>query len=159
MSAAEFRIRLLSSRKHDMRRVLRPLVLRHRESQRGQVNTGKECLTLAEDNWCKCKVEGIDQPSLQILPHGGDTASDFDVLVTRCLLREPQRIFDSAADKLEGRPAFHHERLMLVVCQNEGWRMVWRIDTHHPFHELSCRGPRTGPNMLRPRMNAPKFLH
>ena len=65
-----------------MRCVLRGLVLRHRKSQRGQVYTGKECLTLAEGNWCKCKVEGIDQPSLQILPHGGDTASDFDVLVT-----------------------------------------------------------------------------
>lgn len=33
-----------------MRRVLRSLVLRHRKSKRGQVNTGKECLTLTEGN-------------------------------------------------------------------------------------------------------------
>jgi len=43
-------IRLLSSREDNMRRVLRGLVLRHRKSQRGQVNTGKECLTLTEGN-------------------------------------------------------------------------------------------------------------
>ena len=65
----------------------------------GRSKTGKQCLTLAEGNRCKCKLEGIDQPSLQILPHGGNTASDLDVLVTRCLFREPQRLFDSAADK------------------------------------------------------------
>ena len=35
------RIRPLSSREHNMRRVLRGLVLRHRKSQRGQVKTGK----------------------------------------------------------------------------------------------------------------------
>ena len=61
-----------------MRRVLRGLVLGHRKSQRGEVNTIKECLTLTEGDGCKCKVEGIDEPSLQILPHGRNTASDFD---------------------------------------------------------------------------------
>ena len=74
-----------------MRRVLRGLVLRHRKSQRGQVKAGKQRLTLTEGNRRKCKVEGIDQPSLQILPHGGNTASDLDILVTRCLFRELQR--------------------------------------------------------------------
>src|SRR6202166_3693808 len=108
-----------------MRRVLRGLVFRHRKSQRGQVKTGKQCLTLTEDNRCKGKVERINQPSLQILPHGGNTASDLDVLVTRRLFREPQRLFDSAGDKVEGRPAFHHEWLTLVMRQNESRRMVW----------------------------------
>src|SRR5580704_1538509 len=112
-----------------MRRVFRGLVLRHRKSQRGQVNTGKQNFTSTEGNGRKCKVERIDQPSLQILPPGGDTASDLDVRVTRCLFREPQRLFDSAADKVEGCPAFHHERLTLVVRQNESRRMVWRIGT------------------------------
>src|SRR6267154_4785255 len=84
---------------------------------------------LTEGNRCECKVEGIDQPSLQILPHGGNTASDLDILVTRCLFREPQRLFDSAADKVEGRPAFHQKGLTLVVRQNEGRRMIWRIGT------------------------------
>src|SRR5690349_1075357 len=74
-------------------------------------------------------MEGIDQPSLQILPHGGNTASDLDVLVTSRLFREPQRFFDSAGGKVEGRPAFHHERLALVVRQNESGCMVWRIST------------------------------
>src|ERR1700723_3200056 len=100
-----------------MRRVFRGLVLGHGKSQRGQVNAAKKCLTLTEGKRCKCKLEGIDQPSLQILPHGGDTASNLDVLVTRCLFCEPQRLFDSAADKVEGRPAFHYEGFTLVVRQ------------------------------------------
>jgi hypothetical protein len=54
------RIRPLSSREHNMRRVLRGLVLRHRKSQRGQVKTGKQCLTLTEGSGCKSNVEGID---------------------------------------------------------------------------------------------------
>jgi hypothetical protein len=44
------RSRVLSYREHNMRRVLRGLVLRHRKSQRGQVNAAKECLTLTEGN-------------------------------------------------------------------------------------------------------------
>ena len=44
------RIRLLSCREHNMRRVLRGFVLRHRKSQRGQVNAAKKCLTLTEGN-------------------------------------------------------------------------------------------------------------
>src|ERR1700756_2141423 len=72
-------------------------------------------------------MEGVDQPSLQILPHSGNTASNLDVLVTGCLFRERQRLFDSTGDKVEGRPAFHYEGFTLVVRQNEGRRMVWRI--------------------------------
>ena len=41
-----------------IRRVLRGLVLRHRKSQRGQVKTGKQCLTLAEGNRCRSKFGG-----------------------------------------------------------------------------------------------------
>ena len=44
------RIRPLSSREHNMRRVCRGLVLRHRKSQRGQINAAKKCLTLTEGN-------------------------------------------------------------------------------------------------------------
>src|SRR6202453_4527921 len=112
-----------------MRRVLRGLVLCHRKSQCGQVNTGEECLTLTEGNRCKCKVEGIDHPCLQILPHGGNAAADLDVLGTRCLFCEPQRLFDASAYKVEGGAAFHHEQLTLVVCQDERRRVVWRIRT------------------------------
>src|SRR5437667_10211148 len=44
------RIRLLSFRQYNMRRVLRGLVLCHRKSQRAQVNAAKKCLTLTEGN-------------------------------------------------------------------------------------------------------------
>src|SRR6266436_3904340 len=74
-----------------------------------------------------CSV--TEHPSLRILSHGGNTASDLDILVIRCLFREPQRLFDSAADKVEGRPTFHHERLTLVVRQNKSRRMIGRIGT------------------------------
>src|ERR1700730_14249243 len=74
-------------------------------------------------------MEGIDKPTGQIRPHGGKATPDFDVLITACLFREPQRLFDPAADKVEGRSAFHHERLALVVRQNESRCMVRRIGT------------------------------
>jgi hypothetical protein len=38
---------------NDVRRVFRSLVLRHRKSQRGEINTGKQCFTLTEGNRCK----------------------------------------------------------------------------------------------------------
>ncbi len=50
MAVKQAGIRLLPSREHNMRRVLRGLVLRHRKSQRGQVNAVKKCLTLTEGN-------------------------------------------------------------------------------------------------------------
>src|SRR5580692_1414623 len=98
---------LLSFLQHKVRRLLSSLVLRHRKSKSGHVETGKQCFPPTEYDRCKCKVQGIYQPCLQILPHRGNTASDFDILVARCLLRQPQRLFDSAGDKVEGRPALH----------------------------------------------------
>ena len=98
-----------------------------------------------------------DQPGSEILPHRGNTASDLDVPVARGPLREPQCLFNPASGKVESRPALHHQRRPLVVRQHESWRMVGGLSPHHPFHESSSQGPRTGPNMLRPRMNAPKF--
>jgi hypothetical protein len=53
-------IHSLSSREHNMRRVLRGLVLRDRKSQRRQVKTGKQCFALTEGNRRKSKMEGID---------------------------------------------------------------------------------------------------
>src|SRR5438128_2340469 len=98
---------LLSFLQHKVSRMLSSLVLRHRKSESGQIETGEQCFPLTEYGRCKCKMQGIDQPCLQILPHRGNTASDFDILVARCLFREPQRLFDSAGDKVEGRPALH----------------------------------------------------
>jgi hypothetical protein len=69
------RIRLLSSREHNVHRVLGGLVLRYGKSQRWQVYTGKQRLTLTQGDWCKCKVDGINQPSLQILPHSGNSST------------------------------------------------------------------------------------
>src|SRR5579872_1503200 len=120
--------------------VLRGLVLRDGKSLRAQVHSGKQRLTLAEDNRCKRKVQGIDEPRLQVLPHGGDAASDLDVLVTRRLFRQPQRLLDSAGDKVKRRPALHHQRLTPVVRQNESRRMVRRIGT-----------PPSPPQVVHPR--------
>src|SRR4051812_22619333 len=74
-------------------------------------------------------MEGVDEPSLQELPHSGDTATDLDVLVLRCLFREPKRLFDSAGDEVEGCATFHDEGFTLVVGEDEGGRVVGRIGT------------------------------
>src|ERR1700743_2710777 len=113
----------LSFLQHKMWRVFSRRMLRHGKSKGGKVETGKQGFTLAEYDRCKCKVQGVYQPSLQILTHCGDAASDFHILVARCLFRELQRLFDSAGNKVEGRPAFHHQRLTLIMRQNKSWRM------------------------------------
>ena len=110
-----------------MGRLFSSLVLRHKNSKSGQVETGKQCFPLTEYDQCKCKVQGINQPCLQILPYRRNTASDFDILVARCLFREPERLFYSAGDKVEGRPALHNHRLPFVVRQDECFRMVRRV--------------------------------
>ena len=70
-----------------MGRVLSGLVLRHSKSESAQVKTDKQCFSLTEHNRGKCKVQGVDQVCLQILPYGGNAACDLDILVSRCLLR------------------------------------------------------------------------
>jgi len=38
-----------------------------------------------------------------------------------------ERFTDAAGHKVESCPAFHNQRLTLVMCQNEFWRMIRRI--------------------------------
>ena len=53
----------LSFLQHKVRRLLSSLVLRHRKSKSGQVETGKQCFPLTEYDRRKRKVQGIDQPA------------------------------------------------------------------------------------------------
>src|SRR3984885_11268500 len=121
------RMRPLPSLEHHMHRMLRRRVLRHRKSHRAQVQPGKQRLTFAQRNRSKRKMQRIDQPSLQILAHSGNTSADLNVLVPRRSFRQPQRLCDSPAHKVERRSAFHCQRLTLVMRQNESRRMERRI--------------------------------
>jgi hypothetical protein len=115
------------SLQHEISRVFRGRVLCHRKSKRRQVEIGEQCFSLTKYDGCKRELQGFYEPSSQTLPHSGNTSSDLDILVARCLFRKSQRLFDSAGDKVESRPSLHHQRLTLVVRQNEGWRIVRRI--------------------------------
>ena len=73
--------------------------LRYRKSKCMQVETGKQRFSLTEYDGGKRELQRIDQSRLQLLPYGGNTASDLDVLIARCLFRKSQRLFDSTGDK------------------------------------------------------------
>jgi hypothetical protein len=70
---------LLSFLQHKVRRLRSSLVLRYGEPKSGQIESGEQRLPLTEHHRCKCKVQGIYQPRLKILPHRGNTAPDFDI--------------------------------------------------------------------------------
>src|SRR5579863_9329056 len=110
-----------------MSRVFRVLAIGYGESKRMQVQALKQRFTLAEQDRRQCKVQGVDQSSLQILPHCRHAASDLDIFTACGLLREFERFFDSAGNKEEGRSSFHDYGLPLVVGQNKGWSMIRRI--------------------------------
>src|SRR5215469_1351447 len=92
---------------HQVRRLLSGLVLRHGKSKYVQVETGKQGLAAAEYHWRQRKVQKIHQPGLKVLTQGGNTAADFDVLIARRLLGEPQRFVDSASHEVESGPTLH----------------------------------------------------
>ena len=67
---------------------------------------------LGGGNWCKCNMEGIDKPRLQILPHGGNAASDLTA-------RSPAACFASRSASLDYR------RRRRCVCLGAGWSCCW----------------------------------
>src|SRR5258708_48652 len=53
----------------EMSRVFRVLAIGYGESKRMQVQALKQRFTLAEEDRRRCKVQGVDQSGVQILPH------------------------------------------------------------------------------------------
>jgi hypothetical protein len=80
-----------------------------------------------------------------------------DVLPGRRLLCAGERRFDAVGDEIERGAAGHRKRLARVVGEHEHRVVVGRFSPHQPRQDSSRQGPRTGPNILRPMIVAPRF--
>src|SRR5260370_27604940 len=107
-----------------MSRVFRKIAIGHGKPKRTQIQFLKQQFPLTEQNRQRREMQGVDESGLQILPHCRDASSNLDVFMACCLLRALERFTDSAGHKVESCAAFHDQRLTLVMCQNEGWRMI-----------------------------------
>jgi hypothetical protein len=72
-------------------------------------------------------MDGINEPGEKVLADSGNSASDFDVFITRSLFGAPHSFFDSAGNEVKSGSALHYLGLAFVVRQDEGWRVVRRI--------------------------------
>src|SRR5258708_13374868 len=102
-------------------------------------------------------MQFIDEPSAEILLNCCDTAANSYVALLCSIFRTLQRRMDAVGDEVKRRSALHLERFARMVGQDKRRDMIWRFLARPPFHESSGQGPRTGPNMFRPRIHAPTF--
>jgi len=126
------------------------------KAQRSQVQTGKQCLPLTQDN-SQAQSAGSLSVLLVDTAVPWKHASDFDILIARCLFREPQRIFDSG-DKVEGCPP----PLLAAPVRGSSertWRVVGRVIAPPSLPGVVGPRPAHRTDMLRPMINAPKVLH
>ena len=66
---------------------------------------------------------------------------------------------DPLRDEVEDSAAFHLDGLSRVMSEHERGSVVRRVLPHHPRQDSSGHGPRTGPNMFRPMIHAPKLAN
>jgi hypothetical protein len=89
----------------------------------------------------------------QKLTNEGDTAADADVFTVGRSIGLGESYFDSIGDEVKGCP---HLSLRLADARDvSAQRRVYGMAHCRPtifFHESPCHGPRTGPDMLRPRI-------
>ena len=104
----------------------------------------------------------VDLASEEELPDGGDAAPDANIFAVCRFGRLLKGGVDSCGDKVKRGAAFHLERRPGVMGEHVDGRVVGRFGPHQPFQispdaRSGTQGPRTGPNMLRPRIQAPMF--
>src|SRR5271156_6506351 len=104
--------------------VFRSFAIGYGKPKRTQIQPLKQRFPLTEQNRYRREMQGVDESGLEILPHCRDASSNLDVFIACGLLRALERLADSAGYKIESCPAFHDQRLTLVMCQNESRRMI-----------------------------------
>ena len=84
-----------------------------------------------------------------------DAATEADVAAAGGGARLLPARHASSRDKVKLRASCHPAAARGVMRQHEDRRVIRRLLAHQPFQLSSGHGPRTGPNMLRPRIQAP----
>src|SRR5690349_15441040 len=99
----------------------------------------------------------VDQPRREVLADGRHPAAETDVLVARRRLRLPQRRLDAVGHEVKGGAALHLDGVRAWCVSTKVGTWYGGSSPHQPFQVSSGHGPRTGPNMFRPRIHAPTF--
>jgi hypothetical protein len=74
-----------------------------------QVDTGKQILASAHENWPKRKMQFVDEFRSEILLNRRDTATDPYIPFFRSILRALQSGVDAVGDKMKRCSTFHLE--------------------------------------------------
>src|SRR5215472_17270750 len=123
----------------------------------GEIDSVEQMLTLTQEDRRYGQVHFVDETRSQVMTYDGDASADSDVFALGrffCFLQSRRR---PVGDEVERGAALHGERRPRVMCEHKNGRMVRGVATHQPFQESSFQGPRTGPNILRPKIQAPTF--
>src|SRR4029450_11709153 len=102
-----------------MRRVISRVVFRAGIAQPGRVYTVKQMFAAPKNHRCNRDVHFVDQTGLQVLPDRADATAEPDVLSPGDRSRSLQRGANAVGDEMEGRAAFHFNRLALMMRQHE----------------------------------------
>jgi hypothetical protein len=111
-----------------------------RVSQVCEVDTVEQPLTRAEHDRCDGDMQFIDQSLLEVLPDGGRSTSDSDILSVGGIARSVKRDTNSASNEMKGRASLHFKWSPRMVGEHKYLRMIDRVVT-----------PPTPPAFIKPR--------
>lgn len=121
------------SPQHDVGRVVRGGMLDHFETERRQIDSREHRFAAAENDGGDREVQLVDQPALEILPHGGNTAADLDVFAAGGRLGLFQRDLDPFGDEMKNRAALHRDGIARMMGEDEGRHVIRRIGAPPAF--------------------------
>ena len=127
------------------------------ETELGEIDPGKQMFPFAQKDRRHGQVHLVDLIRGQILPNDGNTACNSDIFALGRFFGSLESSLRSIGDEMERGASFHHERNSRVMREHKNIRMVRRSLAHQPLQESPSHGPRTGPNILRPNIQAPTF--
>src|SRR5207237_7203569 len=82
----------------------------------------------AEQDRRDVQRELVDDPGNEGLAHSRGAARDVYAALPGPLARLCVSGVEAAGDEVEGRPAFHLDRLVRVMCEHKDWRVVNRLE-------------------------------
>lgn len=146
--ASARRLLLGRLREHDMRRLADGGVLDGPVSSAGR-SRPEQRLAPTQRYWSDREMDLVYITSLDELPDNGDASADLDVRGSSRLACLRQCLLDAAGDEVERSTGLHCDRRSRIMGEYEGGRVVAPLS-------LQLVIGLVGPNMFRPRMNAPK---
>ena len=103
-------------------------------------------------------MQFIDQSLLKVLPDGGRSASDSDILSIGGSTSAFQRDVDPVRHEMKGRTTLHDERRTSMIGEHENLRMINRVLTPPSSPTLIRPGTSHGPKHISPHYPGPDIV-